>query len=277
MGGSLALALRGKTAGIGVVDTNPAVCAEALARGIADWAGGDLALASKADVVVLAAPVRVLIRHIGELGSQRSLLKPGALVIDLGSVKRPVVAAMNALPDGIGAVGGHPMCGKEVSGLTYADPDLYRGAQFVLCRTVRTTHHAWVAVRGIVEALGAHPLEMAPDHHDQVVAAISHLPYILASALALCAGVRAADDPDIWRLAATGFQDTSRLAGSDPEMMADVLLENAPAVLAALDGAVGLLDQLRTWVRDGDADRLRESLGAAQAARKDWEQSRKLG
>ena len=274
MGGSVVLGLRGRVAGIGIVEASQAVCEQATDRGFADWAGSDLTMAARADLVIVATPVRTLIRQVGELGR---ILRPGAILIDLGSVKEPVVAAMNRLPDGIGAVGGHPMCGKEVSGFAHADGGLYHGARFVLCRTERTTPAAWSAAGQLVEALGATPVEIDPARHDTVVAAISHLPYLVASALALAAGDEAKLDDSAWRLASTGFKDTSRLAGSDVTMMADILLENKAAVLGAIQAAENHLATLRELIETGDVARLRFTLEAARSARLDWEQLRKQG
>jgi prephenate dehydrogenase len=272
MGGSLALALRGKVSSIGVVDKSQAVCEQVTDRGIADWADDDLGLAARAQVVVLATPVKTLVRQIGELGQ---ILTSGTVVIDLGSVKGPVVAAMNGLPETVEAVGGHPMCGKEVNGVAYADSHLFHNARFALCRTERTTPKAWQVAYELARAVGAEPLEIDPAQHDKAVAAISHMPYVLASALALAAGQRAQTDPDVWRLAATGFQDASRLAGSDPGMMADVLLENTSAVLDAIEEAEQALHQLKTLLQNGDASQLHGILSAAQSYRKEWERSKK--
>ena len=272
MGGSAALGLRGKVASIGLVEARQDVCEQATDRGFADWAGSDLTMAARADFVILATPVRTLVRQVSELGY---ILKPGAIIIDLGSVKGPVVEAMNALPERIAAVGGHPMCGKEVSGFAHAEADLFHGARFVLCRSARTTARAWSAARQLVEALGAQMVEIDPSRHDTVVAAISHLPYVVASALALTAGDEARLDDAAWRLASTGFKDTSRLAGSDVTMMADILLENKAAVLDAIQAAEGHLATLRELIETGDVARLRFTLEAAQSARRDWEQMRK--
>jgi prephenate dehydrogenase len=105
-----------------------------------------------AGLVVLAAPMRALIALVKEAGD---IMRPGAMLLDLGSVKQPVVAAMDRLPEHIGAVAGHPMCGREVAGLAHADGALYQNARFVLCRTARTTENAWVVGEELVEAVGA--------------------------------------------------------------------------------------------------------------------------
>jgi prephenate dehydrogenase len=118
-------------------------------------------------VVVLATPVRHIIETIAEIGP---LLKPGTLVIDFGSTKREIVAALADLPEGVQAVGGHPMCGKEVGGLEQADAALFRGAMFVLTPTASTTDGGMALAREIVEAIGAHALVLDAERHDRAAA-----------------------------------------------------------------------------------------------------------
>jgi prephenate dehydrogenase len=271
MGGSLALALKEQVAHLSAVDSDPAACRLALEREVAAEAGGDLRLAAGADLVIVAAPVRAAVHLVGELGH---LLKPGALLMDVCSVKRPLVAAMDALPPTLSAVAGHPMCGKEVSGLIHAEASLYHGARFVLCRTARTTPAALDAAQQVVSAVGAQALLMEADHHDRVAAAISHLPYLLSAALAISAGQRAEGDPAVWELAASGFRDTSRLAGSDPAMMADILLANRDAIHQALAEAREALDRLQDAAQGGDLQALLALLSGAQRFRREWEDTR---
>jgi prephenate dehydrogenase len=275
MGGSLALALGEQVARLSAVDHDPAACSLALERGIVGEASGELSLVSEADIVVVAAPVQAAIRLIGQLGS---LLHPGSLLMDVCSVKRPIVAAMNGLPPSVGAVAGHPMCGKEVSGLIHAEASLYHGARFVLCRTARTTPIALHTAEQIVVAVGAKVLPMEADHHDRAASLISHLPYLLAAALALTAGEQAGIDAAVWELATSGFRDTSRLAGSDPAMMADILLTNQDAIQEALRGAQGALDRLRDAMRvaiqGDDPNALVLLLSEVQRFRQEWERTR---
>src|SRR5690554_5555832 len=175
MGGSLALALREVADYITGVDTNPETRDYALANKIVDRATDDLrAGVSEADVVILAAPVRV----INEMLRQRigSYMRSNTFLIDIGSTKQDICRVMADLPIGIHAVGGHPMTGKECSGIEASDADLYKGRPFVLCPTRRTTPAGRLRALGLVEALGAVPIEMDAQRHDRVVAAISHLP-----------------------------------------------------------------------------------------------------
>lgn len=268
MGGSLAKALRGHVADLTGIDNDPATCRAATAQGLTRQANDKLSSVVEADVVVLATPVRTIIRLIGELADY---LRPGTLLIDLGSVKEPVVRAMNGLPASIRAIGGHPMCGKAVSGLAHADGALYRGAPFVLCKSERTTPDAVALAKQMVAAIGAQAIEVEAAHHDRVVAVTSGLPYALSAALTLTAGTWAGDDTMIWTLAVSGFRDTSRLAGSDPTMMTDILLTNAPAVLDALEEAQAHLAMLGKILRSNKSEDLHATLSRAQAYRHAWE------
>ncbi len=269
MGGSLALALRDHVAVIRAIDTDPATCDLALASGIADYVGSDLGMAAEADLVILATPMRTLIGQIDALGS---ILKPGAVLIDLGSVKAPVIDAMNRLPEGVQAIGGHPMCGREVGGLLHAEASLFQGARFVLCPCDRTTPDVLTLAHTLVGSIGAVAIEMDAARHDGIAAIISGLAYLLSSALVGTADNAAQTDAAVWELAASGFRDTSRLAGSDPAIMTDLLLTNSASVLEAISEAQGQLDALADLIRAGDADTLREVLKQIQAARATWQE-----
>lgn len=274
MGGSLALALRDRAAAadpppfrvghiIGVSRSN-ATLTDALAAGAIDRGTTDLAAGvADADVVVLATPVRTILRLLPEVGRSA---RPGALIMDLGSSKAAICAAMAELPAGIQPVGAHPMCGKETAGFPAAEAGLYRGRPFVLCPLDRTAAAALETARALALAVGGRPLVISPQAHDRAVAAISHLPY--AAAAALVAAVDAAGDPLAWDLASSGFRDTTRVAASDVEMMLDILLTNRPAVLEWLDLFAGQLADLRAALVAEDETRLRAQLSAAQARRR---------
>lgn len=263
MGGSLALALRGRVADIVAVERQPDTRQLALREGVVSVAVDDLSAAfPPVDLLVLAAPVRVILDTLGRLPS---LLPAECAVIDLGSTKRAVVAAMDALPPSFAAIGGHPMCGKETSGLASAAADLYRGQTFFLCRSRRTTPALEATVLALVEALGARPVFMDAAAHDAAVAMVSHLPALLSAAL-----MRAAADEALWPVGASGFRDTTRLAGSDPRMMLDILLTNREAVLAALAGYQAELAAVGRALELEDEAALSEWLAAAQVTYAAW-------
>ncbi len=252
MGGSLALALRRYSEVprlIGVV-RSPERAEEARQYRVVDEVTVDLeAGVQEADLVVLATPVRTLIRQIRRIGPY---LRPDAVVLDLGSTKTAICQAMAALPEHVQPVGGHPMCGKEVAGLAHAEATLYDGATFVLCPLPRTAPWALALCHDLIDRLGARPLILEPQRHDELVAAISHLPYLLSVALVAAAHRVGEKDPRVWRVAASGFRDTSRLASSDVKMMMDILLTNRDAVLSMIDTYLTELHTLRELLEQGE-------------------------
>jgi prephenate dehydrogenase len=260
MGGSLAGALRGRCRTVVGVARRTETIEAALTRGLVDQGTADLASGvGQADVVVLATPVRVILRLLDEIGP---LLPDGCLLVDLGSTKAQIVARMAALPAHVQPLGGHPMCGREVSGIAAADPTLYRGHIFVLAPLPRTSQAALALGRALVEAVGARPLVLDPDRHDRLVATASHLPYLLACALVGAAETAASTDPAVWEVAASGFRDTSRLAASDVTMMLDILLTNREAVVEALGTCDAQLQHLARLVASGNEQGLRTVLSA---------------
>lgn len=271
MGGSLALALRAAEEKIGPlriggVSRSPATLDAARAAGAVDMATTDLAAGvAQADVIVLATPVRTILRLIPEVGRYA---RPGALVLDLGSTKAQICAALAQLPAGLQPIGGHPMCGKEIGGFAAAEADLYRDKVFVLCRLPRTAQEAFDRAVALVTAIGARPVIADPVAHDRAAAAISHLPY--AAAVALVNAEAAVGDPLARQLAASGFRDTTRLAASDVDMMLDILLTNRAAVLDWLAALQVQLTSLQEALSAGDEAALRAHLAAARARREGW-------
>lgn len=264
MGGSLALALRGHCRELVGLDPDPDVLASALQRGVLDRAA-TLDEARLCDVLVLAAPVRGILAQLAALGRLPPPARP-VTVLDLGSTKSEIVQAMAALPPGYDPVGGHPMCGKEVSGLAHADGGLFQDKVFVLVPLARTSPRALAFARALVAAVGARPWGLAPEQHDQLAGLSSHLPYLVASALVRTA--QAAGDEDVWTMAASGFRDTSRLAASDVTMMLDILLTNRGPLLDTLSHYRAELETLRRLLEAGEAEPLRAHLSRIQADRR---------
>lgn len=230
MGGSLAGALKRRVACREVwgVARRAETIEEAMRRGFIHAGTCDLAEGvEQADLIVLATPVRTILELVPQVGA---LATSGCLLMDMGSTKVRIVEAMEALPPHLQVVGGHPMCGKEASGLEVAEADLYEGATFVLTPLQRTNSEALTLAQELVEAVGARSVLMDAERHDRLVAAVSHLPYLLSVGLVAAAEELAAEDELVWELAASGFRDTSRLAASDVTMMLDILLTNRQAV-----------------------------------------------
>ena len=262
MGGSLARALREKNACkelIGI-DRDAPTREQALTRGVVDAASADLALASQANVIILATPVRAIIKQLPRVGA---IAHTHTVVIDLGSTKRAIIRAMESLPAHVQPIGGHPMCGRETSGFGAVDAKLFANVVFVLTPLERTSHATLTFAMSLVAALGARPLVLDAERHDQIVAAISHLPYALAAALMLTADARARADELTFTLAASGFRDTSRLAASDPAMMLDILLTNRENVAELVRASARQLHRLADLIADNDETALRARLTSA--------------
>ena len=265
MGGSLAGALRGQCRMVtGVArraeSVDAALNAGLIDRGTTELAGGVAA----ADVVILATPVRIILRQLAEIGP---LLPAGCLVMDLGSTKSAIVAAMDALPAGVQPVGGHPMCGRETSGLDAADPGLYQGCTLTLSPLPRTSPAALALAGEVARAAGAQPLVLEAERQDRLVATLSHLPYLLACGLVATADAMTSPDPAAWEIVAGGFRDTSRVAGSDVTMMLDILMTNREAVLQSAAAFQGQLGTLARLLEAGDEEALRTNLAAIRSER----------
>ncbi len=266
MGGSLALALKtsGAVKAIFGLDRDPAT--RDAAAPYLDRVTADLAEAvAEADLVILAAPVQAILQLLPVVAAH---MRPNALLLDLGSVKAPIVNVMRTLPPGIAAIGGHPMCGKETSGFAAADADLYAGCTFALCECDRATPDQRRLAETLAQTLDSLPLWINAALHDRAVAAISHLPYLLSMALV----AQAADDAEretLLALASTGFRDSTRLAQSDLTMMGNVLVANADAIRDALAATQRQAESLlNAFVNNSAADQAR--LRSIRAARRAW-------
>lgn len=237
IGGSLALALRGKCAQLLGVDLDPQTVSQALAQGVVDQASvNPQAILPQADAIILAVPVMAILQIIPLLPEW---IPEGALVMDLGSTKAQVCKSLETLPGQFSGIGGHPMCGKEVSTLENAEASLFQNNPFVLVHCTNTSPASRVFAEQLVQAIGAKPVWLDATTHDQWVAFTSHFPYLIANALAFTTL------PDAAPLASIGWRSTTRLAGSSLQMMQDILSTNTDHVLTAIDQFSEHLAQIR--------------------------------
>jgi prephenate dehydrogenase len=273
MGGSLALALRGKVGQLIGVDPDPATLDLAREWRLADQLSPTPKnLLEQADVVVLAAPVRVILQLLEDLPT----LHPGApVVFDVGSTKREILSKMERLPARFDPLGGHPMCGKEHSSLKEAEAGLYRGAPFALVPLARTSPRARAFGQALTTAVGACPLWLDATHggpgdleHDRWVAATSHLPYLVSNALASCT------PPEAAAMAGPGFRSSTRLAAQPPALMMDILATNRANVLGTLRRLHTRLDLFEQLLENGDDAELERLLAEGQACREKMVASR---
>ncbi|MBN3803806.1 prephenate dehydrogenase/arogenate dehydrogenase family protein [Paraburkholderia sp. Ac-20336] len=286
IGGSLARALRergeadGARTVIGVGRTS-ASSERALALGVIDDAAAlddDAALRAAlagADFVLLAAPVaqtQPLLERIAPY------LDANTIVTDAGSTKSDVVAAARAaLGARIGQfVPGHPIAGRESSGVDAALPDLYVNRNVVLCPLPENAPQAVERVAAMWRATGALVRVMLPEQHDRVFASVSHLPHVLSFALV----EQILNSPDAalkFSFAAGGFRDFTRIAASSPEMWRDVCVANRAALLDELDAYTAVLARLRTAIEAGDGAALEAVFARSRVARSQWQEQRATG
>ena len=257
MGGSLALGLRGKCAALYGIDPHQPTLELALSHHIVDYADSDPAkLIPEADLVILSAPVPAILELLEQLPTFTS--NP-CIVMDLGSTKKLIVDSMSRLPERFDPIGGHPICGKEKLSLANAERTLYYAAPFLLTPLERTSKRALSAANQIIEALGARGKTIDAVEHDRILASTSHLPFLLASALALTT------PDDFSSFVGTGFKSTSRLAGTSSSMMLGVLQSNRENVLNALHGLQNELAKLEFALSSDDLSKLEEILKEAQS------------
>jgi prephenate dehydrogenase len=248
IGGSLALAIRQRwTSALIIAVDRKDVLEMAMRMHVADVGGDDLVMAAEADLIVLAAPV-VQNRRILE---QLADVVPGdALVTDAGSTKQDIVTAARELPDRLRFVGGHPLAGAAAGGLRAARPDLFNNRPWVFTPTDQTREGDVTRLEQFVAALGAQPQRMPPEAHDRLVAFLSHLPQLTASALLHVVGSHAGAEG--LALAGAGLRDTTRLASSPACIWRDIVRTNRAEIVAALDALIGVLEQLRADAAGGD-------------------------
>ncbi len=219
------------------------------------------------DIVILAAPVRIA---IGQLARIADHLKDGAIVADVGSTSVEVVKAMKGMPAHVQPIATHPMAGKETSGFDSAERGLFDNATWILTPLERTSAHTVKVFRELVLSVGAHPLMMEPHKHDRVVAAISHVPFLLSSALVGSVAEAGVRDPEVWECAAGGFRDTSRVAASEADMFIDILMTNRENVRSQLDRFIEEILELRSMLVERREDALVARLSAHRNARLAW-------
>jgi prephenate dehydrogenase len=244
VGGSLAMRLRACGVRVSGADIDAGAVAEARRRGAIDDGADGLEALAAADLVIIAAPLeRVAEVAVNAAGRMR----PGAVLTDTGSVKAGIVSAVEArLPAGVRYVGGHPMAGSEAHGIGAADPGLLDGRPFVLTPTARTDPDAVVLLRGAVARLGMCPVVLDPVQHDELVAQVSHLPYLVSLAL-----LRAAAD-DARAVAGPAFADMTRAARSPAAMWSAICQANREAIVRALAAFEIELARVRRAVESGE-------------------------
>jgi len=268
IGGSLARALKSAGAVKEVVGTSRSIQHLQRARelGVVDRIEIDMGAAvSDADIVVVAVPVGAMESVFTEIATH---LSDKTVLTDVGSSKASVVEAaqkaFGKLPDNF--VPAHPIAGTEKSGVENSFAELFQQRRVILTPTNSSSDSAVSLVRGMWEQVGAIVTEISVPHHDEVLAATSHLPHLLAFALVDTLATMD-DKQEIFDYAAGGFSDFTRIASSDPLMWHDICVHNEPALLTMLDRFTADLNRLRKAIAENDSDFLLQVFSRAKAAR----------
>jgi prephenate dehydrogenase len=256
IGGSLAMRLRAVGVRVVGVDVDAGTLEVARRRGAIDEGTGSLDAVASADLVIIATPLDQ-VAQVAIAAARR--MGPGAVLTDVGSVKAPIVAAVNsALPPAVRFVGGHPMAGSEGQGITGADAALLIDRPFILTPTSRTAPEAVAAMQDVVTRIGMRPVVLDPVQHDELVAQVSHLPYLVSLAL-----LRAAAD-DARAVAGPALDEMTRVAHSPAALWIEICRQNREAILRALARYEVELARLRRGVETGKiGDLLREGEAAS--------------
>lgn len=264
LGGSLGKALleRGLAKEVVGYDRDKNVLDKALTLGAVTQ--GTLSLeeaVKKSDLVILAAPVMATLKLLPQIAP---LLAAGTIVTDVCSTKKNImVEALKVLPPTVAFVGGHPMAGSEKDGVEALDANLFENAIYVITSPYQD---ALARIKQLVQNLGAIPAEFPPDKHDELVAAVSHLPHLAATALVnAVAGMK--ETSELQLLAAGGFRDTTRIAMGSPQMWRDICLTNGDPICVMLDKLIKELQTLRRLVAEGDGEQLYTQFAQARQFR----------
>lgn len=268
IGGSLGLALKAanlREIEIVGFDKDSSVISKAQKKGAIDRGERSLERAVRdTALVLLATPVLSMRRLLSEIAPY---LREGAIVTDTGSTKAVIHQwASEFLPEDVSFIGGHPMAGKETAGIDAAEATLFKGKAYCVSPAVGASEGAVKAVLGIITTIGARPVFMDPEEHDSYVAAISHLPIILATSLFRTARSSLAW-PELANLASSGFRDTTRLASSEPELSHDICITNRENVIHWIDRFIADLSQLRDLIRGKEDEELYKTFAKTQMDR----------
>lgn len=254
IGGSVGMALRERGWHVVIDDVDLETAERAIAVGAGDRIGFD----ADADITFIATPVG----SIADL-ARDALARTRGPVTDVGSTKLDIVRDID---DGR-FVGGHPMAGSEQDGIDGARSNLFEGAMWVLTPTEDTDESSFSKVRSIVRSLGAESTTLLPRTHDRMVAQVSHVPHLTAASLMCLADDMAIEHRALFRLAAGGFRDMTRISAGRPSIWPDICIANKTAIVAGLDGMIAQLTGVRERVAAQDRDGILELLTRARAAR----------
>jgi prephenate dehydrogenase len=270
IGGSIGLALRqGKQSGWEIVGYSRRQETVANAVGLGAIERGETNLKDAvrtAELVIIAASALAIKEIFSRMAPH---LPSGCIVTDTASTKVQIMKwAKEMLPSTVDFIGGHPMAGKETYGIQAAEVDLFRGCTYCLTPSEKASRKSIDTALDVVEKVGARPLFIEAQEHDDLVAGISHLPMLLSAAL-VSLTAKNPSWPRMSKLAASGYRDLTRLASGNPEVSSHVCLSNQEAIVSWIDKFSQELERYRQLVIEGDR-RLEQAFGDANKARQEW-------
>lgn len=264
IGGSLGLDLRSRGCEILGVSRQATTCQIALDRGVVDRASMDLSLLAEAEIIIICTPIGAIAPTLKQLIPH---LSPKAIVTDVGSVKQPIVAACSPLWSNF--VGGHPMAGTAEQGINAAQSNLFRGAAYVFTPTEQTLPSVVKKLEEMAHSLGAVTYTCSPEVHDRSVAWISHLPVMVSTSL--ISACRSETEPEVLQLAqqlaSSGFRDTSRVGGGNPELGMMMAQYNRQQLLRSLIQYRHNLDHIIALIETENWHELEQILQSNQQTR----------
>jgi prephenate dehydrogenase len=268
IGGSFGLALnkKGQIPTIVGYDLNIASVQKAVAMGAVHWGTLSLKLAVQdADLVIMAVPVGQIKKTSLSI---LNFLKEGCVIFDVGSTKENLIKEISTiLPPHISFIGGHPMAGSERAGISGAKDYLFENAIYVITPKAEEKPESLGKALYVIELIGAKPKIMSPEIHDQAVAGISHLPYLVAVSLVQTVAELERKIPDAPILAAGGFRDTTRIAGGDAVMWRDISLSNQKNLIKMIDSFQKQLEKVKEYLIKGSGDQLEKLFLSSKALR----------
>ena len=267
IGGSIGLAARQRLgAEVAGYDADAQTLERALERGALDTAGDSVAdTVEGAEAVFCAAPVGAL---PGLVAGALAASGGDALVTDVGSTKRDLIAALPEGGDTERFIGGHPLAGAETSGIEHARPDLFEGARWYLVPTERSSGLLYDRLHRAIADLGARPLAIDPESHDRMMATVSHLPHVIANVLVAEAANALGEESERLPEVGPSFRDTTRVAGANPSIWVDIFASNREALVGEIDAVVERLGRAAELLRAGDLEGLAEWHRTALADRR---------
>jgi len=262
LGGSIAKTLRARAENMNIIGItrNKNLLTNEEALKVFTTVSTDIADLKEADIIIISTPIKSIISIIAKL---KGIAKKGALITDVGSVKRTIINAATVLPKDVYFVGGHPMAGSHLSGFNHSSSDLFSGVTWAVCPSKNANANDEIVA--LVEFLGAEPTIISHDAHDKLVSASSHLPHVVAGVLA--DHILSGDNTGVELFIATGFLDTTRIAASDPVMWEEIINNNKDYIVKSLSGFQKRLNIWQKAIKENDVAQLTALLANAKQVR----------